>query len=105
MITPQQRKAIELTLKEHGCAIVPLHFGNEHLVPEAISALGDLFNGGGEKPEADSKEWEAHRELLFGEWKPDTRDQQLRQIVQYARSGPFYPADMHVQLIKEVYEQ
>lgn len=74
--------------------------GKGHCITCArMLALGEL-----EPNEREAKEWEAHVELLFGHWKPDsnTVNQQLRQIIQYAQSGPFYPADMHVQLIKEV---
>jgi hypothetical protein len=47
----------------------------------------------------DDKEWSAHIELL-NEWTEQTNI--LRGIIQYARSGPFYPADMHVDLIKQI---
>ena len=50
-----------------------------------------------EAPE--DKEWSAHIHLL-NEWT--TTDRYLREIVQYARSGPFYPADMHVSLIEQL---
>lgn len=49
----------------------------------------------------EDREWEAHLELLK-EYTPQDLDTQLRMIVQYARSGPFYPAGMHVQLIKSL---
>lgn len=48
--------------------------------------------------DAGDKEWAAHINLL-NEWTDRSRI--LRQIIQYARSGPFYPADMHVDLIKQ----
>lgn len=44
----------------------------------------------------DDAEWTAHIKLL-NEWTAP--DRYLREIVQYARSGKFYPADMHVDLI------
>lgn len=45
-------------------------------------------------------EWSSHIRLL-NEWQNPER--LLRDIVQYARSGPFYPADMHVDLIEQVF--
>jgi hypothetical protein len=50
-----------------------------------------------EAPE--DKEWTAHINIL-NEWTNPSR--YLREIIQYARSGPFYPADMHVNLIRQV---
>ena len=47
----------------------------------------------------EDKEWTAHIELL-NEWTEP--DRYLREIIQYARSGKFYPADMHVNLIKQL---
>lgn len=49
----------------------------------------------------DDKEWSAHIRLLNKWTEPD---RYLRQIIQYARSGAFYPADMHVDLIKQIIE-
>lgn len=49
-----------------------------------------------EAPE--DKEWTAHIKLLNEYCTPERF---LREIVQYARSGPFYPADMHVSLIRQ----
>ena len=49
-----------------------------------------------EAPE--DKEWSAHIDIL-NEWQNPERT--LRDIIQYARSGPFYPADMHVRLIEQ----
>ncbi|MGJ5804326.1 hypothetical protein ACSCB1_35250 [Streptomyces europaeiscabiei] len=46
----------------------------------------------------DDKEWSAHIKML-NEWQNPKRT--LRDIIQYARSGPFYPADMHVKLIEQ----
>lgn len=46
----------------------------------------------------DDKEWTAHINIL-NEWQNPERV--LRDIIQYARSGPFYPADMHVKLIEQ----
>lgn len=53
----------------------------------------------------DDKEWEAHVDLLFGDWGSPDLTLTLRHIVQYARSGPFFPADMHVELIKRAYKE
>ena len=50
----------------------------------------------------DSEEWTAFIELL-NTWTPE--DRQLRHIIQYARSGPFYPTDMFVDLLKEYAEK
>lgn len=47
----------------------------------------------------EDKEWTAHVKIL-NEWT--TPDRYLREIIQYARSGKFYPADMHVNLIEQV---
>ena len=47
----------------------------------------------------DDKEWTAQINLLNDWTEPD---RYLRSIVQYARSGPHYPADMHVDLIEQV---
>lgn len=47
----------------------------------------------------EDKEWTAGIELL-NKYTPS--DLQLRHIVQYIRSGKFYPADMHVDLIEQV---
>jgi hypothetical protein len=44
----------------------------------------------------EDKEWSAHINLL-NNYTP--QDLVLRHIVHYARSGPHYPADMHVDLI------
>lgn len=52
--------------------------------------------------EPDDKEWSAHVDVL-NDWT--TPDRYLRDIIQYARSGPSYPADMHVDLIKQVMSQ
>lgn len=46
----------------------------------------------------EDKEWSAHIHLL-NTWT--TPDRLLRAIIQYARSGPFYPAAMHVDLIQQ----
>lgn len=46
----------------------------------------------------DDEEWSAFIGLL-NLWSPE--DRQLRHIVQYARSGKHYPADMFVDLIRE----
>lgn len=45
-------------------------------------------------------EWTAHINIL-NDWP--NPDRYLRDIIQYARSGPFYPADMHVDLIEQVF--
>lgn len=50
------------------------------------------------------KEWDAGRELILGKWKPDTKYKQLRMAIQAARSGEFFPANMHVDLILEILE-
>jgi hypothetical protein len=50
----------------------------------------------------EDKEWTAHIHLL-NEWTP--QDRLLRHIVQYGRSGKFYPADMHVDLIEQYMAQ
>lgn len=47
----------------------------------------------------EDEEWTAHIKILNGYTDPD---RYLRHILQYARSGAFYPADMHVDLIKQV---
>lgn len=47
--------------------------------------------------DVEDKEWAAHIRLL----NDYPADMQLRNIIQYARSGPFYPADMHVDLIEQ----
>lgn len=47
----------------------------------------------------EDKEWTAHIKLLNDWTEPD---RYLRSIIQYARSGPHYPADMHVDLIEQV---
>lgn len=47
----------------------------------------------------EDKEWTAHIHSLNNWTEPD---RYLRQIIQYARSGPHYPADMHVNLIEQV---
>lgn len=47
----------------------------------------------------ESKEWSAHVKLL-NEWT--TPDRYLRSIIQAARSGQHFPADMHVDLIEQV---
>ena len=44
------------------------------------------------------EEWTAFINLL-NKWTPE--DRQLRHIIQYARSGPFHPSDMFVDLIQE----
>ena len=44
-------------------------------------------------------EWSAH---IKGLNEYCERDNIVRQIIQYARSGPFYPADMHVDLIDQL---
>lgn len=49
--------------------------------------------------EPKDKEWSAHVNLLN---KYTTPDRYLRHIIQYARSGPHYPADMHVDLIEQL---
>lgn len=46
----------------------------------------------------DDKEWSAHIRVL-NKWQNPER--LLRDIIQYARSGPFYPADKHVDLIEQ----
>lgn len=46
----------------------------------------------------ENKEWSAHVYLL-NEWT--NPDRYLRHIVQYARSGEHFPADMHVDLIEQ----
>jgi hypothetical protein len=46
----------------------------------------------------EDKEWTAHINLLN---EYTTPDRYLRDIIQYARGGKFYPADMHVDLIKQ----
>lgn len=53
-------------------------------------------------PAPEDEEWTAHIKIL-NEWTDP--DRYLREIIQYARSGPFYPADMHVDLIRQVIEQ
>lgn len=47
----------------------------------------------------ENKEWSAHVHLL-NEWT--TPDRYLRSIIQAARSGQHFPADMHVNLIEQV---
>lgn len=47
----------------------------------------------------EDKEWTAHINLLNNWTEPD---RYLRHIIQYARLGKHYPADMHVDLIKQV---
>lgn len=49
----------------------------------------------------ESEEWSAHIDIL-NNWT--TPDRYLRDIIQYARSGAFFPADMHVDLIRQVIE-
>lgn len=49
----------------------------------------------------EDKEWTAHVKLL-NEWTEP--DRYLRQIIQYARSGKFYPTNMHVELIEQAYK-
>lgn len=44
-------------------------------------------------------EWTAHIEMLNNYTEPD---RYLRHIIQYARSGPFYPTNMHVDLIRQI---
>lgn len=46
----------------------------------------------------DDVEWSDFIALL-NEWSPE--DRQLRHIVQFVRSGQFYPADMYVDLIRQ----
>lgn len=46
----------------------------------------------------EDEEWSAHIKML-NEWQNPER--LLRDLIQYARSGPFYPADMHVNLIEQ----
>lgn len=53
-----------------------------------------------EAPE--DKEWTARIKLLNEYCMPVLY---LREITQYARSGPFYPADMHVHLIEQIIHQ
>lgn len=48
------------------------------------------------------EEWSAHINILNKYTSPD---RYLREIIQYARSGEFYPADMHVDLIRQINEQ
>jgi hypothetical protein len=66
----------------------------------------DLHSKSGEPEEftfanqaPEDKEWSAHIRLL-NEWC--TPERWLRVIIQYARSGPFYPADMHAHLIEQI---
>jgi len=47
----------------------------------------------------EDKEWSAHIDLLNNY---TTNDMKLRHIIQYARSGPHFPADMHVDLIEQL---
>lgn len=47
----------------------------------------------------DDKEWTAHINILNDWTEPD---RYLRQIIQVARGGRHYPADMHVDLIEQV---
>ena len=61
-----------------------------------------MTNSPSESTETLDEEWKAHRATVF-EYTDDL-DQQLRQIIQYAQSGKFYPAHMHVELIKEAYK-
>lgn len=46
----------------------------------------------------DDPEWTAHIKIM-NDWQ--NPDRILRDIIQYARSGKFYPADMHVDLIEQ----
>lgn len=46
----------------------------------------------------EDNEWSAHIRLLNEYTSPG---RYLRTIIQYARSGPFYPADMHTDLIEQ----
>lgn len=50
----------------------------------------------------EDKEWTAYVKLL-NEWT--TPDRYLRSIIQYARSGKHFPADMHVDLIGQVIKE
>lgn len=49
--------------------------------------------------EPNDREWTAHIKLL-NNWT--TPDMYLRHIIQYARGGKFYPADMHVDLVEQI---
>lgn len=49
--------------------------------------------------EPSNKEWSSHVQLLNKYTNPDQR---LRHIIQYARSGPHHPADMHADLIEQI---
>lgn len=48
----------------------------------------------------DDEDWTAHISILNNWQNPERL---LRDILQYARSGPFHPADMHVNLIEQVF--
>lgn len=68
---------------------------NQPMTPEGLRVV---FNN----VEPEDKEWSAHVKIL-NEWQNPER--MLRDIIQYARSGPFYPADMHVDLIEQYIAQ
>lgn len=63
--------------------------------PDKLTELRVVFTN--ENPDDD--EWSAHIRMLNQWTEPD---RYLREIIQYARSGPHYPADMHVALIGQV---
>lgn len=106
-MTPPNSKAICKTCGAEGppwnhrpTPLAPNHGLEDH--PNKPGKSGSKVQDGMEctNQAPEDEEWTAHIKLLNEYTDPD---RYLRQIIQYARSGPFYPADMHVDLIKQVF--